>query len=83
MLGSGRFVAFVIKRAERRTGDTFRFVELVDPEMVAAHQCRFGLSGRGLPLGLQLVGRPFDEEAVLRAAALEQAAIFAAAPAGC
>ncbi|MBK8176394.1 MAG: Asp-tRNA(Asn)/Glu-tRNA(Gln) amidotransferase subunit GatA [Rhodospirillales bacterium] len=36
-----------------------------------------GLSARGLPLGLQLVGRPFDEETVLRAAAaLESAAGF-------
>jgi aspartyl-tRNA(Asn)/glutamyl-tRNA(Gln) amidotransferase subunit A len=36
-----------------------------------------GLSARGLPLGLQLVGRPFDEETVLRAAAaLERAAGF-------
>ena len=36
-----------------------------------------GLSARGLPLGLQLIGRPFDEETVLRAAAaLEQAAGF-------
>jgi aspartyl-tRNA(Asn)/glutamyl-tRNA(Gln) amidotransferase subunit A len=36
-----------------------------------------GLSARGLPLGLQLIGRPFDEETVLRAAAaLEQAARF-------
>jgi aspartyl-tRNA(Asn)/glutamyl-tRNA(Gln) amidotransferase subunit A len=34
-----------------------------------------GLSARGLPLGLQLIGRPFDEETVLRAAAaLESAA---------
>jgi aspartyl-tRNA(Asn)/glutamyl-tRNA(Gln) amidotransferase subunit A len=34
-----------------------------------------GLSVRGLPLGLQLIGRPFDEETVLRAAAaLERAA---------
>ena len=40
-----------------------------------------GLSARGLPLGLQLVGRPFDEATVLRvAAALEQAAGFEAKP---
>jgi aspartyl-tRNA(Asn)/glutamyl-tRNA(Gln) amidotransferase subunit A len=40
-----------------------------------------GLSARGLPLGLQLIGRPFDEETVLRAAAaLEQAAGFSARP---
>jgi aspartyl-tRNA(Asn)/glutamyl-tRNA(Gln) amidotransferase subunit A len=40
-----------------------------------------GLSSRGLPLGLQLIGRPFDEETVLRtAAALEHAAGFAAIP---
>lgn len=36
-----------------------------------------GLSRRGLPLGLQLIGKPFDEETVLRAGAiLEQAAAF-------
>ena len=36
-----------------------------------------GLSARGLPLGLHLIGRPFDEETVLRAAAaLERAAEF-------
>jgi aspartyl-tRNA(Asn)/glutamyl-tRNA(Gln) amidotransferase subunit A len=32
-----------------------------------------GLSGRGLPLGLQLIGRPFDEVTVLRAAAALEA----------
>ncbi len=32
-----------------------------------------GLSGRGLPLGLQLIGRPFDEATVLRAAAALEA----------
>ena len=33
-----------------------------------------GFSGDGLPIGLQLAGRPFDEETVLRAAhAYEQA----------
>ena len=43
-----------------------------------------GLSARGLPLGLQLVGRPFDEETVLSAAAaMESAAGFDAAPWGC
>jgi aspartyl-tRNA(Asn)/glutamyl-tRNA(Gln) amidotransferase subunit A len=41
-----------------------------------------GLSADGLPLGLQLIGRPFDEATVLRAAAvLEEAAAFAARPA--
>jgi aspartyl-tRNA(Asn)/glutamyl-tRNA(Gln) amidotransferase subunit A len=40
-----------------------------------------GLSARGLPLGLQLIGRPFDEETVFRAAgALEEAAGFDARP---
>jgi len=40
-----------------------------------------GLSGDGLPLGLQLLGRPFEEETVFKAAhALEQAANFTALP---
>jgi aspartyl-tRNA(Asn)/glutamyl-tRNA(Gln) amidotransferase subunit A len=40
------------------------------------------LSGRGLPLGLQIIGRPFDEEMVLRVGhALESAAGFTARPA--
>jgi len=40
-----------------------------------------GLSQRGLPLGLQLIGRPFDEETVLRAAdVMETAAGFTAVP---
>ncbi len=40
-----------------------------------------GLSDSGLPLGLQLIGRAFDEETVLRGAyALEEAAQFHARP---
>ena len=40
-----------------------------------------GLDDGGLPLGLQLIGRPFDEETVLRAAdVLEGAAGFDAVP---
>ena len=40
-----------------------------------------GLSGDSLPLGLHLIGRPFDEETVLRAAGvLEGAAAFDARP---
>ncbi|WOF74202.1 Asp-tRNA(Asn)/Glu-tRNA(Gln) amidotransferase subunit GatA [Parvibaculaceae bacterium PLY_AMNH_Bact1] len=40
-----------------------------------------GLSSNGLPLGLQLVGRTFDEETLLRAAGvLEEAAGFSAEP---
>jgi aspartyl-tRNA(Asn)/glutamyl-tRNA(Gln) amidotransferase subunit A len=42
-----------------------------------------GLSAEGLPLGLQLLGRPFDEETLLRVAGvLEAAAGFAALPTG-
>jgi aspartyl-tRNA(Asn)/glutamyl-tRNA(Gln) amidotransferase subunit A len=41
-----------------------------------------GLSADGLPLGLHLIGKPFDEETVLRAAeTLEEAAAFRAKPA--
>lgn len=40
-----------------------------------------GLSSNGLPLGLQLIGRTFDEETLLRAAGvLEEAAGFSAEP---
>ncbi|HEY6334739.1 MAG TPA: Asp-tRNA(Asn)/Glu-tRNA(Gln) amidotransferase subunit GatA [Alphaproteobacteria bacterium] len=40
-----------------------------------------GLSADGVPLGLQIVGRAFDEETVLRAAAaIEKAANFTAEP---
>ncbi len=42
-----------------------------------------GLSSEGLPLGLQLLGRPFDEETVLKVAGvLESAAGFKATPNG-
>jgi aspartyl-tRNA(Asn)/glutamyl-tRNA(Gln) amidotransferase subunit A len=42
-----------------------------------------GLSAEGLPLGLQLIGKPFDEETVLRVGGvLETAANFTAKPAG-
>jgi aspartyl-tRNA(Asn)/glutamyl-tRNA(Gln) amidotransferase subunit A len=42
-----------------------------------------GLDSKGLPLGLQMIGRAFDEETLLRSAqALERAANFTALPAG-
>ncbi len=42
-----------------------------------------GLSGSGLPLGLQIIGRAFDEETVFRVAGvMEQAAQFKAVPEG-
>jgi aspartyl-tRNA(Asn)/glutamyl-tRNA(Gln) amidotransferase subunit A len=40
-----------------------------------------GLDANGLPLGLQIIGRPFDEETVFAvSAAIEQAANFTALP---
>jgi aspartyl-tRNA(Asn)/glutamyl-tRNA(Gln) amidotransferase subunit A len=42
-----------------------------------------GLSSEGLPLGLQLIGRPFDEETVFKVAGvMEKAAGFKAMPPG-
>jgi aspartyl-tRNA(Asn)/glutamyl-tRNA(Gln) amidotransferase subunit A len=41
-----------------------------------------GLDANGLPLGLQVIGKPFDEETIFSvAAALERAAGFDALPA--
>ena len=40
-----------------------------------------GLDSDGLPLGLQLIGKPWDEETVLRVGGvIEQAAAFSAMP---
>jgi len=42
-----------------------------------------GLSSQGLPLGLQLIGRAFDEETLFRVGhVVEKAANFTAVPAG-
>ena len=42
-----------------------------------------GLSDEGLPLGLHLIGKPFDEVTLFQvASALEEAASFSARPAG-
>ncbi|HEU5047385.1 MAG TPA: Asp-tRNA(Asn)/Glu-tRNA(Gln) amidotransferase subunit GatA [Rickettsiales bacterium] len=42
-----------------------------------------GLSGNGLPLGLQIIGKAFDEETVFRVAGvMEEAAQFTAVPEG-
>jgi aspartyl-tRNA(Asn)/glutamyl-tRNA(Gln) amidotransferase subunit A len=42
-----------------------------------------GLSAEGLPLGLQVIGRPFDEVSVLRVGkAIEDAAGFDSRPGG-
>jgi aspartyl-tRNA(Asn)/glutamyl-tRNA(Gln) amidotransferase subunit A len=42
-----------------------------------------GLNSDGLPLGLHLIGKPFDEETVFRSAnVLEKAANFTAVPSG-
>jgi aspartyl-tRNA(Asn)/glutamyl-tRNA(Gln) amidotransferase subunit A len=42
-----------------------------------------GVDKDGLPLGLQIIGRSFDEETMLRAAAaLEKAAAFTLRPTG-
>jgi len=42
-----------------------------------------GLSDKGLPLGLQLIGKAFDEATLLRVArSLEEAAQFTARPEG-
>ena len=42
-----------------------------------------GLDGQGLPLGLQLIGRAFDEETLFRVGGvIESSANFTAKPAG-
>ena len=40
-----------------------------------------GLDARGLPLGLQLIGRPFDEKTLFQAGAVIEAAAGSFAPA--
>ena len=42
------------------------FTVPVDWPACRASRCRPGLDGDGLPLGLQLIGRAFDEETMLK-----------------
>jgi aspartyl-tRNA(Asn)/glutamyl-tRNA(Gln) amidotransferase subunit A len=62
---------------EMQTGERFKRGNLTLPFSLAgapAISVPCGFSGAGLPIGLQLAGRPFDESSVLRAAyAYEQA----------
>ena len=49
--------------------------------LARASRCPAGLTADGLPLGLQIIGKAFDEATVLRAGhAVEHAANFTAAP---
>jgi len=71
----GRFSAFP---AQNATGNFVKIVQRVPVKI----RIDSGLpAGQGLPLGLQIIGRPFDEEGVFAVAgAVERAAGFSALP---
>ena len=57
------------------------FTVAADLAGIPAMSVPVGLDGAGLPLGLQVMGRPFDEETVFAVgAAIETAAGFTARP---
>ena len=67
--------AFKIGRANRRSADDVFERYLHDPGQLGRHACdqRTVRIADGLPVGLQIIGKAFDESTVLRAAhAFEQ-----------
>jgi aspartyl-tRNA(Asn)/glutamyl-tRNA(Gln) amidotransferase subunit A len=66
-------------RSEASRGGLVRFTRLFNLLGLPACSLPCGFSSGGLPIGLQLIGRPFDEQTVLRAAhAYEQRAGWSA-----